>query len=281
MQFVSAALRPWLRRFGPLAVTFLAAQMLLRVGLAILSGGDFIDGPLDLIRPFLVGFWFDLVVALVLLIPGTLYWALLPERLRGGRFDRAITYSGFAIFAFAIGFSMIGEVLFWNEFGARFNFIAVDYLIYTREVAGNIWESYPVGKMLAVLVAAALALTFLLRRPLRAMPDRVGYSARALVLLLLGGTAFALNDVSKSAWTEVSTNSYANELSENGSYTLVRAFFRNEIDYRRFYAVQDDRVVNNRIRELVAAPNARFVSSLPGDIARDIVLQGCRCARMW
>jgi len=274
MQFVSAALRPWLRRFGPLAVTFLAAQMLLRVGLAILSGGDFIDGPLDLIRPFLVGFWFDLVVALVLLIPGTLYWALLPERLRGGRFDRAITYSGFAIFAFAIGFSMIGEVLFWNEFGARFNFIAVDYLIYTREVAGNIWESYPVGKMLAVLAAAALALTFLLRRPLRAMPDRVGYSARALVLLLLGGTAFALNDVSKSAWTEVSTNSYANELSENGSYTLVRAFFRNEIDYRRFYAVQDDRVVNNRIRELVAAPNARFVSKLPGDITRDIVLQG-------
>ena len=91
---------------------------------------------------------------------------------------------------------------------------------------------------------------------------------------MLGGTAFLVNDVSKSAWTELSTNSYANELSENGSYSLVRAFFRNEIDYRRFYAVDDERVVNDRIRELVASPNARFVGKLPGDITRDIVQPG-------
>lgn len=271
---VSAALRSWLRRFGVLAATFLLAQTLLRVGLAVASGNDFIDGPLDLIRPFVVGVWFDLVVLLALLIPGTLYWALLPQGWRGGRFDRLMTYSGFAAFAFVIGFSMIGEVLFWNEFGARFNFIAVDYLIYTREVAGNIWESYPVGKLLAALVAAALALTFLLRRPLRAMPDRVGYAARALLLLALGGAAFVANDVSKSAWTEISTNSYANGLSENGTYSLVRAFFRNEINYRRFYAVDEERVVNDRIHELVAAPNARFVGNRPGDITRDISQPG-------
>jgi phosphoglycerol transferase MdoB-like AlkP superfamily enzyme len=274
MSFVVAALRPWLRRFGPLAALYLAAQTLLRAGLAIRSGSDFIDQPLDLLRPFPVGLWFDLAVLLVLLIPGTLYWALLPQGWRGGRFDRVMTYAGFATFAFVTGFTLIGEVLFWNEFGARFNFIAVDYLVYTREVAGNIWESYPVGRMLAALVAAALALTFLLRRPLRAMSDHVGYAARALVLLGLGGAAFLVNDVSKSAWTELSTNSYANELSENGTYSLVRAFFRNEIDYRRFYAVDDERVVNDRIRELVAAPNARFVGKLPGDITRDIVQPG-------
>jgi phosphoglycerol transferase MdoB-like AlkP superfamily enzyme len=274
MNFVVAALRPWLRRFVPLAALYLAAQTLLRAGLAIRSGGEFIDSPLDLLRPFPVGFWFDLAVLLVLLIPGTLYWALLPQGLRGGRFDRVMTYAGFATFAFVTGFTLIGEVLFWNEFGARFNFIAVDYLVYTREVAGNIWESYPVGRMLAVLVAAALVLTFLLRRPLRAMPDRAGYAARALVFFVLGGAAFLVNDVSKSAWTELSTNSYANELSENGTYSLVHAFFRNEIDYRRFYAVDDERVVNDRIRELVAAPNARFVGKLPGDITRDIVQPG-------
>jgi hypothetical protein len=32
---------------------------------------------------------------------------------------------------------------FWNEFGVRYNFIAVNYLIYTNEVIGNILESYP------------------------------------------------------------------------------------------------------------------------------------------
>ena len=35
----------------------------------------------------------------------------------------------------------VAEWLFWDEFGGRFNFIAVDYLLYTHEVLGNIWES--------------------------------------------------------------------------------------------------------------------------------------------
>ena len=38
-----------------------------------------------------------------------------------------------------VGFA---EFTFWNEFASRFNFIAVDYLIYTNEVIGNIRESY-------------------------------------------------------------------------------------------------------------------------------------------
>ena len=37
----------------------------------------------------------------------------------------------------------ISEYFFWNEFGVRYNFIAVDYLVYTNEVIGNIMQSYP------------------------------------------------------------------------------------------------------------------------------------------
>ena len=36
------------------------------------------------------------------------------------------------------------EFAFWGEFNSRFDFIAVDYLVYTHEVLGNVWESYPV-----------------------------------------------------------------------------------------------------------------------------------------
>ncbi|HJU25095.1 MAG TPA: LTA synthase family protein, partial [Rhodanobacteraceae bacterium] len=51
------------------------------------------------------------------------------------------------------GLLLVGasELTFWNEFGSRFNFIAVDYLIYTREVIGDIEESYPVARWLAML----------------------------------------------------------------------------------------------------------------------------------
>ncbi len=151
------SLRCWFKRFWPLIVVFLLAQAVVRVTLAVLSGAGFIDGPWDLVRPFAIGLWFDLAVLLIALIPGTLYWVLLPKSWHGGRFDHAMTVSGFALFVSIIGFTMIGEVLFWNEFGGRFNFIAVDYLIYTREVAGNIWELYPVGRMLAALARRCLA----------------------------------------------------------------------------------------------------------------------------
>lgn len=52
---------------------------------------------------------------------------------------------------------------------------------------------------------------------------------------------------------------------------MVRAFFNNEIDYRRFYAMEDEARVNNRVRDLVASSRARFIGKLPGDITRDIV----------
>lgn len=266
-----ASLTLWVRRFWPLIVVFLLAQMLLRIGLAIRSGTAFIDGPWDLVRPFAVGLWFDLAVLLVVLIPGTLYWSMLPQSRHGGRLDRAMTLSGFAIFAFVIGFTAIGEVLFWNEFGARFNFIAVDYLIYTREVARNVWESYPVGSMLAALAGAALLLTALLRKALQAEACDAPMRGRVAVFASLALLAFVVNDSSKSSWTDVSTNNYANELSANGYYSLVRAFFNNEIDYRRFYAMQDETQVNSRIRDLVASSRAKFTSKVPGDITRDVV----------
>jgi hypothetical protein len=38
----------------------------------------------------------------------------------------------------------LSEYFFWNEFGVKYNFIAVNYLIYTNEVIGNIMQSYPV-----------------------------------------------------------------------------------------------------------------------------------------
>ncbi|MET0868305.1 MAG: hypothetical protein ABWY35_09395, partial [Pseudorhodoplanes sp.] len=185
MTSVNLALRLWWQRFSVLVVSFLAAQTLLRLILAFRSGANFIDGPIDLLRPFLVGFWFDLSVLLIFLVPGTLYWALLPQSLRGGHFDRALTYAGAAFTVFVFGFTMIGEVLFWNEFGTRFNFIAVDYLVYTREVVGNIRESYPVGTLLAALIALARAFTFLLRRKLQAQPDTLSYPKRLSVFVAL------------------------------------------------------------------------------------------------
>jgi hypothetical protein len=54
----------------------------------------------------------------------------------------------------------ISEYFFWNEFGVRYNFIAVNYLIYTNEVIGNIMESYPVIPLFSALFALAGFITY-------------------------------------------------------------------------------------------------------------------------
>jgi phosphoglycerol transferase MdoB-like AlkP superfamily enzyme len=69
----------------------------------------------------------------------------------------------FAIITFIMGAIACSEIVFWNEFSVRFNFIAVDYLIYTNEILENIWESYNMPLILSVLLLLVVLLLFLLR----------------------------------------------------------------------------------------------------------------------
>ena len=59
----------------------------------------------------------------------------------------------FVLFLFVVLFlqNAISEYFFWNEFGVKYNFIAVDYLVYTNEVIGNIMQSYPVVPLFSSL----------------------------------------------------------------------------------------------------------------------------------
>lgn len=258
------------RRFFPLALIFLAAQFGVRLTLALRAGASFVDSPVDLIRPFVIGLWFDLVVLFCGLIPGTLYWILVPKSWRGGRADAVATYIGFAFVLFLIGFTMIGEHLFWTEFNARFNFIAIDYLVYTREVVANVRESYPVGILISALTVSALAVTFGLRNVIRPRADHLGFVSRSMVGITIIGATVGVNGMSRSAWTEASGNIFANELSANGYYALVRAYFHNEIDYRRFYVTADEDAVNDNMRRLIGQGRGKFVSPASDDITREV-----------
>jgi hypothetical protein len=58
----------------------------------------------------------------------------------------ALVLAPLAALAAFVAFS---EFTFWNEFASRFNFIAVDYLLFTNEVIGNIRESYNLPLLLS------------------------------------------------------------------------------------------------------------------------------------
>lgn len=103
---------------------------------------------------------FDLGVGLMAAAPLALIATLWPRRAPRSA-GWVLSAQLLPVTAFMV-FVTFSEFTFWNEFASRFNFIAVDYLIYTNELIGNIRESYN----LPVRLSAAAALTLLIWWPL-------------------------------------------------------------------------------------------------------------------
>lgn len=99
-----------------------------------------------------------------MVIPYVLYLLFLPSARVNGRVDRAVTCSLFALFVFLTLFEKAASWVFWDEFQSAFNFIAVDYLVYTHEVIANINESYPMGWILSALLLLTAVIVYAGRR---------------------------------------------------------------------------------------------------------------------
>ena len=186
-------------------------------------------------RILALGLWFDLATLAFTIAPWLLASALLPDRWRRSRAFVGLGWLALWAATAMLLFDAISEVTFWWEFSTRFNFIAVDYLVYTREVIGNIRESYPVPWILAGIAAAALLIVLVLRHFVRLsvaprnVLQRLGLAALAIVLPVMSLVATNLDQMSGSG------NAYADELAGNGLYSFVAAFRRNELEYDRFY----------------------------------------------
>jgi phosphoglycerol transferase MdoB-like AlkP superfamily enzyme len=223
-------------------IVVLAIFALTRLVLALMTGSDAVP-PHQWPAIFAKGLWFDLAVLAALLAPVWICEALLPARWRATSTHRVLRLVGFALSVFALLFVAGAEAVFWREFATRFNFIAVDYLVYTREVIGNIRESYPVGWIVAAIAAAAIAITGVLR-PALARADALPVSRRrriAYAVAAVAAPAVLLNLASVDQMGTIG-NAYADELAGNGIFTFFAAFRRNELDYDRFYAtIEQDR----------------------------------------
>ena len=206
-----------------------------RLVLAIYTGIDSV--PLSGWPRFLaVGLWFDLATLCYLLVPFLLYEAAFGNRWRPAGWQRWVRFGVFWFVTAALLFNALAELVFWIEFETRFNFIAVDYLVYTQEVIGNIRESYPVLPLLLAVTLLAALLTWILRGPLtRAFGVRLTRRARlhmllaALILPLVSGTFANVDQMYGYG------NNYVEELSGNGLFSFAAAFRRNELDYERWY----------------------------------------------
>ena len=103
----------------------------------------------DLPGLYLTGLAYDLGFLAYAAVPLGVYLLLCPRGLWRRPGHRLWLHALLGISLFVMLFAALAEWLFWDEFGVRFNFIAVDYLVYSEEVLHNILESYPVFRLLA------------------------------------------------------------------------------------------------------------------------------------
>ena len=177
----------------------------------------------------------------------------------------------------AIVFNGISEYFFWNEFGVRYNFIAVDYLVYTNEVVGNIMESYPVVPMTLGIVVVTLLITwYLFRRDLVQAEYLKGWRWKAVVAPAYIAALFAaIGLLNFNTRFQDSGNVYVNELQANGLYKFYDAFVKNSLDYEQFYITRPEAEAKAFVHGVYGSTgdNLHAVSAGGGsEIRRNIVL---------
>jgi phosphoglycerol transferase MdoB-like AlkP superfamily enzyme len=233
MAAASGALFPGrLRALRAVLLVFLSFNALVRLALAVFEGDLGVLAPWRILPALAIGLVFDAGAAAYLLAPiALLLWAW-PARFEGGL--RHALAAVLLPLAALMAFVAAAELVFWNEFASRFNFIAVDYLVYTTEVIGNIRESYDVRPIFAGIAAVALVLWAALvsgvRREL--VPGAGVPRAAALAWVLAPALSYGLLD---ARLQDFSTNPRLNELAGDGYFDFAHAFWENAIDYERFY----------------------------------------------
>ena len=284
-----------------LALTYLGLCTLLRVGLLIASAGS-VSWHLATFGAFFTGFLFDLLMAWWLAIPYaflTAFFAKVPST--GWRRMILATAWFFGVWLFV--FWKMSEILFWHEFNVRFNFIAVDYLVYTVEVVKNIIESYSMPLILAGITAVVVGIVFALNRLrlwqawARADDEQSSPWVTPVLLTLpffgLLVVAYGIGRSEQKAMMGRHTsigerltaglrhmgdiqpgweNSYDTELGKNGEYAFLAAFWANELEWTRFYPSLENPVQS--VRQQLVAQGEVALSGPGTDITRKVTAKG-------
>lgn len=253
-----------------LATAYLGISLLLRLVLWWQFGRPALIEPLQLPAILAAGAVGDMAELLYLLFPLSVYLLLLPRRLGGRRWHRRLLALGTALTLFGLLYLAAAEYVFFDEFDARFNLVAVDYLIYPHEVLVNIWDSYPVVPIVLVSALLAALLCRLLWPRLQASLDhRTGLAGRGLtvaahaLLLVLAVVGFATDTLARS------DNRVANEIAVNGISSLFRAFRTNDLNYDRYYrTIGRQQAFQLARRELVAGSGVGFTAAESVDLNR-------------
>lgn len=178
------------------------------------------------------------------------------------------------LYVLLIIFNGVSEYYFWNEFGVRYNFIAVDYLIYTNEVIGNILESYPIVPLFTGILSLALVVTWFIFKKTKSELLTLPNFGQKLVMLasfliLAAISLFIIPQLGKIK-TE---NTFAREIQANGFPKFYSAFTQKELDFFQFYPTINQQVAETDFLKQFDPPTLiRNINPENPEVRKNVVL---------
>jgi len=253
-----------------LAVVFLLLSFLTRLTLLLAVGDKYAETVTEWPYIFGIGAGYDVLAFLYFAWPLLLWLSFAPTRWLTSRIGQMLHLLLCWGLVAVLMFVAVAEWTFWEEFQTRFNFIAVDYLVYTTEVLGNIRESYPVGWILGGLATSSLVVIVAGLRFWRVADDASTRVGRAGVVAGWLVATVATVGLVSGDMKDRGQNQYAVELAGNGIYQFFSAYRSSSLDYRRFYRTLPRDEAYAVARRSLATPDAHFVADDRFDIRRDI-----------
>lgn len=253
-------LRFWLLCLG----IFMLLAAAVRLALTIWIAFDTPDSVVSFTAAWMVGLADDAATAVLLGLPFLLGLYLLHRvfRWRTGKVLAHLLLIG--LLGLAI-FSAAAELFFWDEYNSRFNGIAVYYLIFPKEVLGNIRESFDLRFYLPAIMAMVLAIYALLRRRLNhalEAPLLPGEWRRSAAVAAMA-TLLAFPFLHAGPYEPVTART-TNELAVNGMHSIVNAFLTNDSKYDGVYPGIDEAEAIPLLRDMVRQDNTTNLAA-PGE----------------
>ena len=218
----------------------------------------------------------DLFAALLETLPLWLWVSVWSDRSFRARWHRVVLLGFLLVAAFGQIFNLFVEFFFFEEFKSRFNTVAVDYLLYPKEVFVNIWESYPVGWILVICLLLSIGWLWWAGHLFSRMwehpsPPR----SRWLWLGAAAATVLVVMPTLDLKGSQVSRDRTLNEVANNGALSFIAAAWTHDLDYSAYYRTLPASEAYQRARRLLVEPGTRFTEEgesirrqVSGDSAR-------------
>jgi len=213
-----------------------------------------------------VGFFNDLIQLPYLLLPPALFLFVLPQKYLRTRYLMALV--AFTCL-YGMLFMNVAEYYFFEEFNARFNLVAVDYLRYPHEIFINIWQSYPVSYFLVAIFMITIALFYpiwLLIKPQINFPFPL--KKRFTIFIFHALLVFLISLLFSTHTFDFSKNRITNEITANGVSSFFQALHTDHLDYSVYYRTEKEETTFQLLTTELAKGGGQFTHLAEKSLSR-------------